>query len=512
MTVRPRRTARRPPRRSYAPVGLLVLALAPGCSDSDGDGGDEIGDATDESGSTSDESGTDEAETDASTETDTDTDTGEPGEIGDALRPLGEIKAEEGNILHILDMQAVGDFLYMVGYTGMYSLDVSDPANPVKVDERMAQGLYWIDADADSLLVESRTMGAIRTDLDAGGQFDIQAMLPADGLSLEGGALLGDYAYIAGQDDGLLVRDRADLSPAGASSEPTNAFDVAVGGDHLFVADRDRGLMSFALDDPSAPTLVGELELGAALQAIVFQDDVVYAAASGSVYAIDVADPSAPAILDEVHVDGVAARVDVDGPYLAVATWNDTRLYDASDPAALELIALEDATDASMSLDLVGDVLYVGDWDIMRSYAVDPSLVSAELTMTGSATIIGDGDTGAVGVVLKNEGPIDLDVSGIDCTDGAVSVDETAFTIPPGGSQVVTVTAELASAGPQTTCTVTSDDVDEPAASLQILVNPEGLKVGDQAPDWSVPDLEGLVYNLHDFQGQVLLITIFSSL
>jgi hypothetical protein len=257
---------------------------------------------------------------------------------------------------------------------------------------------------------------------------------------------------------------------------------------------------------------VGELALDAAVQELAVANDVVFVAASGRVYAVDVSNPSQPALLDEVAIKGIAVRLAVENDLLAVSTWDDTRIYDVSDPTAMRLIALEDATDSSTAVALAGDRLYVGDWDMLRIYAVDPLLASAEITYTSNLVMIGDQPGTAFGVVIKNEGPIDLEISDISCTDAALSVDSSMLTVPSGGLDSVTITADLGSAIPNSTCTIVSNDVDEPNAEIEIVVNPAGLKVGDQAPAWTVPDLQNTPYSLSDYQGEILLLTIFSSL
>jgi hypothetical protein len=433
-------------------------------------------------------------------------------EVGDALQLLGEIIPPQQGPLHILDLTEDAGYVYAACYGGLFVIDVNDPQNPTTVMTQQGQGdrLYWVSKDAGSLMIESRTQGARRYAIGAGGQLTPEATLMA--TSLEGAQMAGDYIYIAGQANGLLVKNRSDLSPVTTVSEPSNAFDVKLGDGQLFVADRDHGLMSFDISNGAAPQLVGELELGTAVQELAVANDVVYVAASGRIHAVDVSDPSQPVLLDEVAVDGIAVRLAVEGGLLAVATWDDTRLYDVSDPADIRLIALEGATESATAVALAGDRLYVGDWDSMRIYAVDPLLASAELSYTSNLVMIGDQPGTDFGVVIRNEGPIDLDVSDVSCSDPALSVSSSVFTIAPGELTSITITADLGSAIPNSTCTIVSNDVDEPAAEIEIVVNPDGLKVGDQAPAWTVPDLQNTPYSLGDYQGEILLMTIFSSL
>ncbi len=195
-----------------------------------------------------------------------------------------------------------------------------------------------------------------------------------------------------------------------------------------------------------------------------------------------------------------------------------------ADPASPRLVALEDSVDAAMSVDLQGDLLTVGDWDHLRTFRVDASLQAPELELPRTLTVLGDPDETPVVeayVVVGNqaEGDAELHVFDVACASDAVTPTMTEATIPPALVAVFPLQVDLVAGGGRnrdrewrTTCAFWSTDPDEPMAEVEIVVNPEGLSLGDPAPDWTLPDLHGELHTLSAHRGKVVVMTIFSSL
>jgi len=196
---------------------------------------------------------------------------------------------------------------------------------------------------------------------------------------------------------------------------------------------------------------------------------------------------------------------------LVVANWFETRLYDISDRHAPRFIAQEDADDSSMAVSLNGDLLGVGDWNNLSVYRIDATAHSAELHMTKEVQLVGEGEVTAT-LTVDNRGDLDLSVTNTFCGEN-ITAEPSAFTLAPGFSQSVVVSATVAvGASWEDTCRLVSNDIDEPESSVALTINPTGLSVGDPAPDWTLPTLTGDYQTLSDYRGQIVLISIFSSL
>jgi hypothetical protein len=100
-------------------------------------------------------------------------------------------------------------------------------------------------------------------------------------------------------------------------------FDVAIGGNYLYVAGLGNGLRIYNIANPSAPQLVGTLSNAGYLQRLVVSQNYVYATDVGtprSVRFIDVSNPAQPVLLaGRALTTGDPVRIDVEGNRLAVA-------------------------------------------------------------------------------------------------------------------------------------------------------------------------------------------------
>ncbi len=431
-------------------------------------------------------------------------DTGVLGEPADALSPLGTLPG----LKHIQDLGLLdGDRVVMATYSGIAVALAEDPANPT-LAEAGGPPLYWVEEGSDAL-ASGREAGLYRVEISDEG-FEIEARLDVeDDLNPEEASPLGDGVLLAAQASGLLSLD-SNLVELDRLEESDNSIAVAVDGDVAWLGDRGQGLMAVDVSDPSALELLSVTPLSGSIQDVDIDGGVVVVGSSGEIHVLDGSDPTAPVLLSSIDGQGVATRVDLEGSRLAVANWLDLRLYSMEDPELPVLIAIEDAAEAIGAVELDGDTLWAGDWNTLRSFAIDVEARSPEITLPSSLLLFGDAPDSEL-VQVGNEGNMRLVVDDIVCGEG-LQASPTTFQLAPGGSQLVEILAEMDGSEWEGSCIVTSNDADEASASIAVSVNPAGLALGDQAPDWEFPDLEGNVHRLSDTDGQVRLITLFSSL
>ncbi|MGD2207656.1 MAG: hypothetical protein PVH17_12855, partial [Anaerolineae bacterium] len=113
-----------------------------------------------------------------------------------------------------------------------------------------------------------------------------------------GVALSGHYAYLSGEQAGLLVVDISDpFSPSQVSSYPTTklAHDVAVMGNYAYLAE-SWDLYLLEISDPLSPTLVSTWPTpGESLSCVAVAEDYAYVGAGrDGLRIIDVSDPLTP--------------------------------------------------------------------------------------------------------------------------------------------------------------------------------------------------------------------------
>ena len=451
------------------------------------------------------------AETDSSsvgTDSSSDDTAEELPDPSDAIIPIDALIPSTGTV-HIMDISVVDDFAYLATAGGVMMVALSTmEAN----ENSPGEFLYWSQAVDGMLLLSGRDVGMWMVDIDGKGDWSLQDSIQEPGL--EGLDYNAGTLFVAGQEQGLLIIDGESFSPIGQYTGSTNAIDVLIVEDVAWVLDRDQGLLAVDVSDPAAPTLRGSVEISGSGQALVREGDVLVVAATTTVTVVDISSPDAPAVLADIAVSGSATRAAIADDLLAVAAWSDTLLYSLSDPADPALIAIEDAEEAASSVALVDGMLVVGDWNTLRTFSIDPSARSPEIDFDASLALTGDAGTASRTLIVTNRGDLPLEVTDTTCDEAALSASPADFSLAAGESDSITISATIKDADDAWigTCTFLSNDADEPEASLSITINAPGLAVGDPAPDFSLPDLDGVIHTLSDQLGEVVMVSIFSNL
>jgi hypothetical protein len=171
---------------------------------------------------------------------------------------------------------------------------------------------------------------------------------------VEGVAVLGSYAFVAGGDGGMRVVDVSDPArPAvvGACDTPGSAFAVAVCGDpslpsgklYAYVADGyPNGLRVVDVSDPAWPVEVGHWETYHNTRAVAIAGQLAYVAYEvvgkpryAGLAVVDVSDPAQPVEVGSTSWPGLAGGVAVTGTfaYITDGWYTGLHVLDVSDPA-----------------------------------------------------------------------------------------------------------------------------------------------------------------------------------
>jgi hypothetical protein len=449
-------------------------------------------------------------ETPPDTDTDTDTDiTITQGQ--DGLVPAGDLKPG-GGIVHIMDMDIHGGDAFLAAYIGLIRLDVSEPDAMRKIASPGEQKLYWTDLTDQHLLASGRENGVRRIDFSEDGSWSPGPKYQPDGVYTEGVSADDTHAFIAEQARGVTIADLSTMSAVANITAATNAIDTLIHGDLLLILDRDQGLIAVDVSNRLAPAVLSSTPLPSSPHQLLVHGDWVYVAATSNLLAIDISEPSAPSIQATVPTFGLAQRLDRSGNLLAVANWHDTRVYDITEPGNPVLFALESATDASMSVDIEENTLFVGDWDVVRSYTIVPEAKGPEITFDSNLKATGDASEVTAKLYLRNDGTEWLQVDDMDC-DSNLRTEPASVLLGPSENATLTAIAEsLGSQEQILQCTFNTNDGDEQSTGYTLVINPNGLAVGDKAPDWTLSDLDDQLHTLSSHLGKPVMISIFSSL
>ncbi|MAE69714.1 MAG: hypothetical protein CME06_04500 [Gemmatimonadetes bacterium] len=116
-------------------------------------------------------------------------------------------------------------------------------------------------------------------------------------------------------------------------------------------------------------------------------------------------------------------------------------------------------------------------------------------------------------IVLSNNGGSTLSIESIDVPHADLALSPPApFNIAAGDQRdlVITYTASEEEIGIQR-FTIRSNDTDDPALRFSVQGNSADLNVGDPAPDFTIPVLDGETVTLSDLRGSVVVLTFFAS-
>ena len=119
------------------------------------------------------------------------------------------------------------------------------------------------------------------------------------------------------------------LALIGSYDTPGYAYDVALQGNYLYVADGASGLLILDVSNPAAPALKGSYNPGTDFRNVAVSGNFAYLPAGTGTAIVNVTNPTSPSLAAQAPATG---RIVVQGQY-AYATQNDgLRIIDVSDP------------------------------------------------------------------------------------------------------------------------------------------------------------------------------------
>ncbi len=173
-------------------------------------------------------------------------------------------------------------------------------------------------------------------------------------------AVNGNHAFVAAGSEGLVVVELGDKqNPQIVGQLDTNgvAHDIKVIGTDVYLADGDAGIKLIDVSDPTNPVLVSEFDTAGVAQDIDVHNGIVYVAdAFAGIVVVDMRNPLFPPFsVFEYGSIGNAIGIDYEAGRLAVVTNTGLHLFDAQDRRAILLTS-------SLGLNQAQDVLIDGDF------------------------------------------------------------------------------------------------------------------------------------------------------
>jgi hypothetical protein len=427
-------------------------------------------------------------------------------------------------LVHMLDIELAGDRAYVVGTGGLWIVDVKNPASPSLLGTYVTTGgegrggpqIYGAAMNGNVVYCFERTNGVEIIDVtDPGRPTSVGARYLRDNsYSYEHGVVSGNLLYLAAHDHGVEILDVSNprMLIHRAVVQTGNAFDLAINGDYLFVADGAAGLSVVDVSDPLAPKLLATKPTSNLAQDIVLDDQYAFVAVGSSgMDVFDINTPAAPKFVTNYYVDGFTNHLNISNGRAFLANWETVEIVDISNPAQPDLVATQHAFQRAMAIATAGDYFYVGDWSALRPYRFDnipaPDVNADPLEMNFGTVAVGGAQV--QNLTIENLGKAPLVISSISATGAGFSVASATFTLNRFERREIPVTYRPTSTNRVSGfINIVSNDPDEGQKIVPLTGGNNTIGVGDAPPDFTLQDLKGASYHLLDFIGQRKIIVL----
>ncbi len=429
------------------------------------------------------------------------------------------------SLTHLLDLavEPGGERVYAAAVGGLHVFDVSDDGLELVAIANPPGRLHRVEAMGDHLVAcTERDHGTFIFDAS-----DVANIVPRGAIK---GSDHGDVSYA---DQRLyLIRPSGSLEVydwKGFGSPQLLAvldgfgtpWDIVVQGDLAFVSDAALGVVVVDVALPTEPQILATTPEVMGARELVLRDDLLFVAAGASgVFIMDASDPLELQVISQMETGGSAESVATAGDWLWAATQQGVVVADVSDPSDPILQASQHTPEWAMHVEVVPDfdvagaAVWVADWSFMERYEMDPGAAAPVLEVSPPALYLGE-QAGPVTLTVSNRGPASLNFAGLGGGHPALSLEESAQIIEPGETVLIDGTwggATLAPGAGAVVCLM-SDDPDAPVLDVPLLAAGADADsgIGTEAPDFVLPDEDGEFYQLSDYLGQPVLLTLFAS-
>ncbi len=424
------------------------------------------------------------------------------------------------DVVHLPERERV----VATGQGGLVVYDLVPGQDPVKRGHAGAGAMSFLryyhleldDTDTDRVWVTHRDIGLDTFDLSDPDHLARRSRVDAEGF--EGLARKGDRLYVASTRGQLAVFDLTDPD-APAALAPLEglgrAWDVSIRGDVAYVADADLGVVAVDLATSGAPTLASSVaSAGQPMRLLAADDGFLYVAAgAGGLEIYDLTDPLAPTLASRTDVGGGARDVAVADGLVGVTTQEAVVLLDVGvngTPAAPRPHAYQETEQFAMTLDATDSTWIVGDWNILGSWAVTRGLAPAIDVSTDVVAFLDGAETREITVTNRGGGTLEL--AGMSLPEG-ITAETTATSLAPGQVARVALTWDGTPGIDLVRGCLASDDPGRPQVELSFTsgADGEGRFIGQQAPDFTLQDLEGRTHTLSEQLGHPVVLAYFAT-
>jgi len=425
-----------------------------------------------------------------------------------ALEFTGRYVCQRLYIDHLVGVEVVLDHYAIVSsYDGLVVIDLAQ--QPIEGASVFVSRLRGFDAystrtgDNDHVYINLRRGGVGIARLNPlSGKLTWRGEVSEPGVFFEKMKVVGDRLYVAAHAYGIRIYDLSEpAAPAlvGSLEEGfIDAFAIDVAGATAYVADGAGGLKVVDLSDETEPRIVtGETvatAVGTAEDVAVIGDHVYVAGGGAGVLVYEGGDPATRVVYDTPICARTLAR---QGDRLAVADIGGLEVFEMHADGGLTLVARESAsrrgengTDSNLVRLWHGvsawgaDRLVTAGWDTVDIFQLVDRAVGTQPDITPSRQRLHFPPAGgAETITIRNDGAGILHVTDISTTEPTFGVAPSAAVLAPGEALELSITYAGGQPGGGQVL-LASDDPDDPLLPIQVFGATQYVDLGEQAPDF----------------------------
>lgn len=328
----------------------------------------------------------------------------------------------------------------------------------------------------------------------------------------------GELLYVLSHEGALYLVDLSDLDRA--HEEPTrapmdlgNPWEIVTQGDRAYIADNSLGVVTVDISTPMEPTLVGVTPSSGGPQDLVASGSTLYVA-SGSVGVeiFDISDPDVPEKVATVDIGGPVISVAVSGTMLYTADHAGVGMIDVSLPGAPSPLAFEETPSWAMHVSALENRVLLADWNALSILEANPSEPAPEARLNRDDLYLVEAASTTT-FELSNGGSAPLIISGVSSEDDRLEVAFDRLEVAPGERATGVVSVALPAPDLDTALCLATNDPDHPLRELRVAASSTGssVTIGDDAPDFTLQDLDGQFRTLSHQLGHPVVLAYFAT-
>lgn len=423
----------------------------------------------------------------------------------------------------LLDIEVEGTTLYSVGQGGLYLFDITDLNYPEVLTNFAGEGRYYRLAVEDGIVFASnRDFGiSIINATDPAKVYASSSRFnpgSAEGVDVEGSTV-----YIASHTSGLHIAEylgmQGGLRQVGQLSGLTNTWTVRVRDGLAYIADGPGGLRIADVSDPTRPVLLSTLDLPGVAEDLALGEGqhehlVFVGGGSEGVAIVDITTPTDPVQVSSYRGRGTAFSVDYEWDYLYVGAWTNVDVVDLADISRPILAGTEEPSVSAMAVIAHKFMVFVADWTHYTTMALRPSYRAPEVYLPATSVSLPKAEEGTLisaAVAIANDGYFPLEISTLAFSTSDCSYAGGPLDIPAEDATVVEFMCRARSNPYTARLTLTTNDPDEPSVTVSVQYAPTGMAVSSTAPNFTLPGIDGDLYELEKHRGKVVMLGFFAT-